>query len=852
VAIPETEVGTNTSPAWHALVRYRSTILQLSLSAVVVYLYGIEDPSLLTVMVLAIVGFAVSVVLPRPRRIAFFVCLSFVGALITLGIRDGTCLLALGLTLIGICRLPVPMRYRVAILIVVGGVLTVLRTRWSDAPWSSAVWPVLGSMFMFRIVLYLRALSADKSVHRLQDAFAYFFMFPNLAFPLFPVVDYQTMRRTYFDRDDREIYEQGLVWISRGIGQLILYRFVYQNLLGDPVDVAGLGDLVQSMLATFLLYIRVSGQFHLVVGLLHLFGFRLPETHKLYYLATGFTDLWRRINIYWTDFMTKVVFYPTYFKLKRLGPVAALSLATAAVFLTTLILHAYQWFWLQGEFNVRFQDVLFWGILGVLVIRGARRELRTEKSPRQLGGPWKWKNGFKAAATFTVFCILWSLWSSNTVAGWVWNLGAAANVDLKGIVLLAAVLGTVFFLAAYDWRSAPPSGPEWLQFLRKPGPRSTLALIVLLIMAQPAWRDFLPAGLAARLNSLQSAKLNSIDADLQVRGYYEQLNIHQAPNAPPLAVWETQFNDCISERWRERPDYLLHDFTPSLHIRQKCFTPAQTFSTNTWGLRDKEYSLAKPDGTLRIEIFGPSHVAGWGVSDGEPFEQLVEDRLNREFSCGRYRHFEILNFAVDSYSPLQELGLLEERGFRFSPDIVIFSVYKSTKLLALENLVGIAKRRVTVPYQPVRTLLADAGLENIDRGTVSVPFESWRRFAKLLGLQPKVPRGELNARAYRIADAVNEWVFARFAAVAAQHRVSALVLATTNVFDDIPAEVEYLPAIEAAGLPVINLYRVYPESQLAALRVSGFDPHPNAAGHRVIADHLYGELAPLIKSKCQD
>ena len=64
------------------------------------------------------------------------------------------------------------------------------------------------------------------------------------------------------------------------------------------------------MLGTFLLYLRVSGQFHLIVGLLHLFGFRLPETHKLYYLAHSFTELWRRINIYWTDFMMKPVFYP--------------------------------------------------------------------------------------------------------------------------------------------------------------------------------------------------------------------------------------------------------------------------------------------------------------------------------------------------------------------------------------------------------------------------------------------------------------------------------------------------------------------------------------------------------------
>jgi len=67
------------------------------------------------------------------------------------------------------------------------------------------------------------------------------------------------------------------------------------------------------MVSTFLLYLRISGQFHLVIGMLYLFGFRLPETHHRYLLASSFTDFWRRINIYWKDFMMKLVYYPSFF-----------------------------------------------------------------------------------------------------------------------------------------------------------------------------------------------------------------------------------------------------------------------------------------------------------------------------------------------------------------------------------------------------------------------------------------------------------------------------------------------------------------------------------------------------------
>ena len=67
--------------------------------------------------------------------------------------------------------------------------------------------------------------------------------------------------------------------------------------------------------------------------MLHLFGFNLPETHHRYFLASSFTDFWRRINIYWKDFMMKVFYYPAYFRLRRFGDTVALVLATVFMFL---------------------------------------------------------------------------------------------------------------------------------------------------------------------------------------------------------------------------------------------------------------------------------------------------------------------------------------------------------------------------------------------------------------------------------------------------------------------------------------------------------------------------------------
>jgi hypothetical protein len=110
--------------------------------------------------------------------------------------------------------------------------------------------------------------------------------------------------------------------------------------------------------------------------MLHLFGFHLPETHRNYLLATGYTDYWRRINIYWKDFMVRVVFNPVVFRLKRRPQPIALAVATAVVFVATWALHAYQSYWLRGEWSFSVPDTLFWGVLGVLVMINVQLDAR--------------------------------------------------------------------------------------------------------------------------------------------------------------------------------------------------------------------------------------------------------------------------------------------------------------------------------------------------------------------------------------------------------------------------------------------------------------------------------------------
>jgi hypothetical protein len=111
-----------------------------------------------------------------------------------------------------------------------------------------------------------------------------------------------------------------------------------------------------------------------------------------------------------------------------------------------------------------------------------------------------------------------------------------------------------------------------------------------------------------------------------------------------------------------------------------------------------------------------------------------------------------------------------------------------------------------------------------------------------------MPSAESDARIRWVTDDVVEWGIQRFATVAREHGVVPVMLALNAVIDDVPAEVPHLPAIRKAGLPLIDLFDVYPEAGRAALRVSEYDEHPNPTGNRLVADRLYPELVTFLQS----
>lgn len=93
---------------------------------------------------------------------------------------------------------------------------------------------------------------------------------------------------------------------------------------------------------------------------------------------------------------------------------------------------------------------------------------------------------------------------------------------------------------------------------------------------------------------------------------------------------------------------------------------------NALGLRDQEYSVAKPPDAVRIIMLGDSVTFGWGVPVEDTPSKMIERRLN---DPGMGRRYEVINAGVGNYNTVQEVTFFLKRGLELKPDIVVLNYF---------------------------------------------------------------------------------------------------------------------------------------------------------------------------------
>jgi hypothetical protein len=505
-------------------------------------------------------------------------------------------------------------------------------------------------------------------------------------------------------------------------------------------------------------------------------------------------------------------------------------------FFATWALHSWQWFWIRGVPLLTWKDFSFWMILAFLLLVttiyeatwGRKRTL----TPSRVTLRRRLMLGVEAAGVFCLMCILWTLWTCQSWAEFQTLIDAASKPTLRDIAIIFAALGAICVCGMIWGRSSrETSEGRSTHEARKPFSFWPSAVTVtagsICLLAVPSvatWTIPATKGVIARLHG---DVLNARDMAQQRRGYYEELDVGGMDNWRWQGAEEPEgWSKGRKAFFRERSDFLLKDIIPSTST----VLGGTPCTSNSLGMRDREYQKAKPANTYRIVLLGASNDMGTGVKDNQTYENLVEDNLNSRVPDARYSRYEILNLSVAADTILQRVLRLEEEGFEFQPDAAILSV-------------------TAVDEQMIASHIRKALIQGVE------PPPGYREVVESVtrraGVNGKMPAVMIERRLQPYATELCRWSFQRFAQQCAQRGVRPIVIYRPVPADfsgtESAARSKMLALARAAGLEIVDLSPAFDSvTDRSSLVLAKWDDHTTALGHRLLADKLYERLVPLL------
>ncbi len=328
------------------------------------------------------------------------------------------------------------------------------------------------------------------------------------------------------------------------------------------------------------------------------------------------------------------------------------------------------------------------------------------------------------------------------------------------------------------------------------------------------------------LEALRDRSLNRADTERMERGYYETLLDAGRRLDSPLGDGENPApTPAPAEPSFEAGPLAL----PTSDVREFVLRPnlAETlrggrWTTNSLGLRDREYAVPKPPGTVRVAMLGDSIGVGWGVDDGRGFEPLVEAALDARSRSSGGPAVEILNFSVPGHAPGQRWEHFARSAWPTAPDLALYQATPADPGWDTRRLRGLLPRGIGWDCPQYRDVLAQTRLP---RGR---DFEFYRRALRpiawaLLGEVYRTVVSECHARGVPAA-----WVLVPRVGkpIDPGERARLVELARLSGFD-----------------AVIDLTDAYDGLGPAELAIAPNDYHPNAEGHARLARGLEAALA---------
>jgi len=288
----------------------------------------------------------------------------------------------------------------------------------------------------------------------------------------------------------------------------------------------------------------------------------------------------------------------------------------------------------------------------------------------------------------------------------------------------------------------------------------------------------------------------------------------------------------------------IHSVFELAQPNQRAIHVGKFYRTNSAGFRGPEYSKVPARGTFRIVVVGDSVTMGSGVLEEETYSAVLETMLNAEQDGRRY---EVLNMGISGANALQVAYRLGGMGLPFNPDVVVYG-------FTLNDIEG--------PHY-VRYSSGELGAwhsrlrSRFDGSASHLLSAAWPRLVSLADVLFHLKGSyeyELQQNYFHNPAAWDD-LLAQLDVMADLGRRNGIcvhvLLHTTphylgpmhpfrKIYDAVAA------AVVARGMTVTDAYREsFHGHDASQLVLSPFDPHPNAAGHRLLAEALYAGLERL-------
>ncbi|MGB3591790.1 MAG: hypothetical protein WBA16_08935 [Nonlabens sp.] len=242
----------------------------------------------------------------------------------------------------------------------------------------------------------------------------------------------------------------------------------------------------------------------------------------------------------------------------------------------------------------------------------------------------------------------------------------------------------------------------------------------------------------------------------------------------------------------------------------------EKLTTNSQGLRDKEYLLDKNSNTYRYLLLGGSYEMGSGVANNQTYENLTEVSLNNSG-----RKVEILNTALGGYHIVENVSIAKKSIPKFVPDAIIYTAHTEEYERAIAKVVQLIKKQAIITDIELSEIIKRSGAKhNMSRLEVEHRLRPYRKDILKWGYQSIYD-------AAKEGNAKSIWLF-----------LPALGdLVNVNELDELKSL-----AIDI-GFEIIVLEDMYKGYSTEELSIAPWDMHPNAEGHQLIAKQLIEKLS---------